>query len=225
VALILNIETSSPICSVCLSNNARVLDILEDQQGNSHARILTLFIQQLMTANKIAFNQLDAIAVSAGPGSYTGLRIGASVAKGLCYSLSKPLIAVSTLQSLAKGMLDENNEPTALFMPVLDARRMDVYTAIDNAELENIFPPHMLTVNEQLEKMVVAYGKVLIGGNAMFKAKQIFRSGKIDFIENIACSARLIGMIADNKFGKKQFEDKAYFQPEYLKEFETKNKA
>jgi tRNA threonylcarbamoyladenosine biosynthesis protein TsaB len=225
VALILNIETSSPICSVCLSNNGKVLDMLEEKQGNSHARILTLFIQQLITANKIAFKQLDAVAVSAGPGSYTGLRIGASVAKGLCYALNKPLIAVSTLESLAKGMVDETNEPPALFMPMTDARRMDVYSAIYDTRLKNILSPRMLTVNEQLEKLVVAYGKVFIGGNAMFKAKQLFHGGKIDFLEDIECSARLIGTIADNKFNKKQFENPAYFQPEYLKEFEAKKQG
>lgn len=102
--LILNIETSSPICSVCLSRDGTVIDCREDRTGNSHAKILTVFIDELFKSNNLSLSELDAVAVSAGPGSYTGLRIGTSVAKGLCYALNKPLISVPTLLALAVGI-------------------------------------------------------------------------------------------------------------------------
>ncbi len=219
MSLILNIETSTPICSVCLSSKGRVLDIIEDKQGNSHARLLTVFINQLMSNNHITYNQLDAVAVSAGPGSYTGLRIGASAAKGLCYALNKPLIAVSTLQSLAKGMQQATKNDMALFMPVIDARRMDIYTAVFDERMQNILKPDTLTVSKQLETLIVAYGKVVIGGNAMYKVKEVFNPESAYFLEGVDCSAAWIGMLAEEKFNTKQFENVAYFQPDYLKEF------
>ena len=133
MSLILNIETSSTICSVCLAKDGLLLGHRQDKQGNSHARVLTVFIEELMQKHQLSFHQLDAIAVSAGPGSYTGLRIGTSTAKGLCYALNKPLIAVPTLAAMADGVIRQTNDSNAAFMPALDARRMDIYTAVFDA--------------------------------------------------------------------------------------------
>ena len=133
MALILNIETSSPVCSVCVAKDGAVFAFKESREPNSHARLLTVMIDELFSENKLSFQQLDGIAVSAGPGSYTGLRIGVSVAKGLCYALNKPLISVPTLSSLAEGIKQKVKVTDVFFMPVMDARRMDIYTAVYDA--------------------------------------------------------------------------------------------
>src|ERR1043165_468191 len=130
MALILNIETATPVCSVCIAKDGVPVDYRENTDGNAHAKMLTVFIEELMASTGITMSAIDAVAVSGGPGSYTGLRIGTSVAKGLCYSLDRPLISVSTLLALAFGISKKVNIKDAFYMPVIDARRMDVYTSI-----------------------------------------------------------------------------------------------
>ena len=226
LALILNIETSTPICSVCLSRNGVVLDIREDRVGNSHARILTVFISQLMEKTNIGLAELDAVAISAGPGSYTGLRIGTSVAKGLCFALNKPLIAVSTLQALAKGMIEKPNDQLALLMPVIDARRMDVYTALFDANCQQLQSPAIKTLDKLYERLIVEHAKtVYVGGNAAFKCREVFNVPTIKFLDNVDCSARLVGILAQEMFNAGKFENPAYYEPDYLKEFEGRKKT
>src|SRR6201992_4099819 len=131
--MILQIETATTVCSVALSNNGEVLAVKQMDQRNIHAEVITLYIEELLTSTGTKYNELDAIAVSCGPGSYTGLRIGISTAKGLCYSLDKPLISVETLTAMAQGIINRGQvtiEPGNLLCPMIDARRMEVYTAI-----------------------------------------------------------------------------------------------
>lgn len=132
MAIILNIETSTRVCSVALSVDGKVVQIKETHTQNSHSEQITLFCDEVVKSHNITFNDLDAVAVSKGPGSYTGLRIGVSTAKGLCYGLGIPLIAISTLQSMASGMISKYNdaERSTLFCPMIDARRMEVYTSL-----------------------------------------------------------------------------------------------
>ncbi|MES2620505.1 MAG: tRNA (adenosine(37)-N6)-threonylcarbamoyltransferase complex dimerization subunit type 1 TsaB, partial [Bacteroidota bacterium] len=156
---------------------------------------------------------------SAGPGSYTGLRIGVSVAKGLCYSLDKPLISVPTLLSLAERVKKEVKSVDAFYMPVMDARRMDVYTAIYNSEGEEVFKTTCATVNEEFEKEISATGEIFIGGNAMNKCKEIFTSGNIHFVEGVNCDSRWMATISYSKYKRGEFENTAYYEPFYLKEF------
>ena len=220
--LILNIETSSTICSVCLAKDGVLLDYKEDQQGNSHARVLTAFIDELMKHNGLSLSALDAVAVSAGPGSYTGLRIGTSVAKGLCYALNKPLIAVPTLLSMALEMARQTNDHAAAYMPALDARRMDIYTAILDSGGKELLSTRAVTVDVTFEKQIELFGKLFVSGSGAAKCKTMFTSPSIHFIEGIECNARLLIPISEEKAKSYTFEDVAYFEPDYLKEFGSK---
>ena len=221
MALILNIETASPVCSVCLAKDEALIDFREDKTGNSHAKILTVFIDELFKNNNIPIGELDAVAVSSGPGSYTGLRIGVSVAKGLCYALNKPLIAVPTLQALANGIRQKQKVESSFLMPVMDARRMDIYTAIYDFELKEIRKTDCATVNVEFENSLKAFEKIIIGGNAAEKCRPILASEKFSFTENY-CDSRSMIHISFEKYMKQRFEDLVYFEPFYLKEFPVK---
>lgn len=223
MALILNIETSTTVCSVCLAKDDLVIDYREDKSGNSHAKILTLFIDELFKSNNILLSELDAVAVSAGPGSYTGLRIGVSVAKGLCYALNKPLISVPTLLALATGIKQKHNSPNAHYIPVIDARRLDVYTAVFNYELSEVVQISCSTLNETFESTLNGLENICIGGNALAKCQQALTSPKYTYVEGVDCDARSMVRISNKKYLKNEFENTAYFEPFYLKEFPAKN--
>jgi tRNA threonylcarbamoyladenosine biosynthesis protein TsaB len=220
--LILNIETTSAICSVCLAKDGKLIDYREDKEGNSHARVLTVFIEDLMLKNNLAFAGLDAIAVSAGPGSYTGLRIGTSVAKGLCYALNKPLIAVPTLHSMVGEMIRKVNDPLAYYMPALDARRMDIYTAVFNYDGQEVLSTRAVTVDAAFVKKIEPFAKLYIAGSGAEKCKEILPSGQVHFIAGINCDARFLIPYSEERSSQRQFEDVAYFEPLYLKEFGAK---
>jgi len=220
--LILNIETSSPICSVCLSRDETILDFREDRTGNSHAKILTVFIDDLFKSNNLSLSELDAVAVSAGPGSYTGLRIGTSVAKGLCYALNKPLISVPTLLALAVGIQKKANATGAYYMPAMDARRMDAYVAVYNSELNEVYPTNCVTLNEEFENSLKSFEKIFVGGNASDKCKSVIKSSNFIYTEQVDCDARSMVSVSNTKFLKSEFENTAYFEPFYLKEFPAK---
>lgn len=220
MALILNIETSSTVCSVCLAKDGQDLAYRSDPNANSHARVLTIFIEELLDSSHIKLADLDAIAVSAGPGSYTGLRIGASVAKGLCYALSKPLIAVSTLQAMAGGMEAQVKMQNAFYMPVIDARRMDMYAALYAPDGKEIWAPFFATIDNQLQERLQAHGTdIWIGGSAATKCKNFFALPLTYFADGVDADARYLVKLAEEKFSKMEFEDTAYFVPFYLKEF------
>lgn len=221
--LILNIETSSTICSVCLAQDGQLMDYRQDIQGNSHARVLTVFIEEMMHKNKLAFNQLDAIAVSAGPGSYTGLRIGASTAKGLCYALNKPLIAVPTLLAMADGISKKINDAEAFYMPAMDARRMEIYTAVYDAQGNEMLKPQPVIVNETLAAQLEYFDKLLVFGTGAEKCKDFLKSDAIEFIPGVNCDARFMVPVSEAKAIARQFENLAYFEPAYLKEFGAKS--
>jgi tRNA threonylcarbamoyladenosine biosynthesis protein TsaB len=225
LALILNIETSSRVCSVCLAKDGKILGYAEGLEGNEHAGKLTLFVSEIMQKAQMPYAQLDAVAVSAGPGSYTGLRIGTSVAKGLCYALSKPLLAVPTLMALAAGIQMKSPNSSAVYMPVMDAGRMDVYTALYNASGNELSPAAMVTVNAELELALSNYNMIVIGGNAVQKFKGIILEANFRIIENVGCDARAMAGIAEQKYVAGNFEDTAYFQPFYLHEFQPKLKG
>ena len=221
--LILNIETSTTICSVCIAEGETVIDYREDRTGNSHAKILTVFIDELFKSNHIPLTALDAVAVSSGPGSYTGLRIGTSVAKGLCYALNKPLIAVPTLLALAIGIQQKQNNSSAYYMPVLDARRMDAYTALYDSDLNEVRQTNCITLNEEFENSINGLGNVYVGGNAMEKCRQLFSSPNFIYTEQVECDARTMIRISNKKYLRNEFENTAYFEPVYLKEFPLKS--
>jgi len=219
VGLILNIETSSPVCSVALARNGILIDSSSNRQDNTHAKLLTTLIEELIGKNNLLFSNLDAVAVSAGPGSYTGLRIGVSVAKGLCYALAKPLISVPTLLALGSGLVEKVNIKDSYYMPSLDARRMDIYTALYDKMGNNFLNVTCVTVNEELEKKISLFGEIYIGGSGAEKCKGIFRATNIHWVNGIDCEAKWMIKISNAKFIGNEFESTAYFEPDYLKEY------
>lgn len=219
--MILSIETSSTTCSVCLSKNGKVLDFRVDDEKNSHARVITVLTEDLLKANSIEYAQLDAVAVSVGPGSYTGLRIGVSTAKGFCYSLNKPLIAVSTLQLIAEGIKQQENTPEYI-LSLIDARRMDVYAALYDSASNEVIPAGFFTLDEEFVARLSSYNSITVGGDAAEKGKAILTGEKFGFVENIRPDARYMAGLAEAKFNAAKFADVAYFEPEYINEFQAK---
>lgn len=226
MALILNIETSTEVCSVSIAQNGLTLFKKETLEGLNHSKILTVFIEELFTENNIKPKMIDAVAVSKGPGSYTGLRIGVSVAKGLCYGLDVPLISVNSLEILGisaarnqyKYLLEEGNYPV-LFCPMIDARRMEVYTALYNSTGEEIKPVSAEIIDEHFLSDLLDKYIIMFFGNGAEKCKNLITHKNAVFDGPMTTSAEYMQVVAEEKFCKKHFEDVAYFEPFYLKNF------
>lgn len=221
MALILHLETATLICSVALSSNGELLLLRETTNKNSHSEVITTLIEEMVAEAGINLRMLDAVAVSEGPGSYTGLRIGVSTAKGLCYALDKPLIAVNTLHSIAYGISKKyHTEEDLLFCPMIDARRMEVYTTFFNHRLENIVPVSAMIIQQDTFSEYFQGHRIVFGGDGAEKCKEIFvNQPKAIFSEINLPSASFMVNIAEQKFQLSQFENLAYFEPFYLKEF------
>lgn len=217
MTLVLGIETSTKICSVAISDGEQLLASKEEGGEYSHAEKLNGFIDEVVKKAGIELNQLAAIAVSKGPGSYTGLRIGVSTAKGLCYALNKPLISVDTLQAMALKM---SNVQSDLYCPMLDARRMEVYTALYNQQNEQVKPIEAKIVDETSFNEELNYNKILFFGDGADKCKEVLaRNSNATFSDEGLPSAEYINKLAYTKFLNEEFEDVAYFEPYYLKDF------
>lgn len=221
MALILNIDTATNIGSVCLAKDGQVLQTLVNDQQQDHAATMTLFIQQLMQEHQVTPAQLDAIAVSAGPGSYTGLRVGVATAKGLCYAWEKPLIAVSTLQQMTQGILLRENNEQALYAPMLDARRMEVYTAVYTAQLGEILPPQAMILSPESYADQLAAKPVYFFGNGSEKWMQLLGQNAHATFLPYTMNAEHMVQLSEKAFEKGTFEDVAYFSPFYLKPFHS----
>jgi len=215
MAIILNIETATKNCSVSLSKNGKTLFCKEQaDQGYSHAEKLHVFIDEVIKECKVDIKEINAVAVSKGPGSYTGLRIGVSAAKGLCYALNIPLIAIDTLEILA-SKVDQND---GLIVPMLDARRMEVYSAVFNQEKKIVSD----TKAEILDENSYAHvnEKIYFLGDCQEKCKTVLTKSNFQFLpEIIFPSANEMSELSFQKFIAKEFEDVAYFEPFYLKDF------
>ncbi|TXD82467.1 tRNA (adenosine(37)-N6)-threonylcarbamoyltransferase complex dimerization subunit type 1 TsaB [Subsaximicrobium wynnwilliamsii] len=222
MAYILSIETATTNCSVALSNKGETLVLKEDNDPNySHAESLHSIIDAVLTEAEVSKSQLDAIAVSKGPGSYTGLRIGVSAAKGLCYALELPLIAISTLEALAHQVQAEDG----LIIPMLDARRMEVYSAIFKTNYELLREIEAQILDETSFQAELNGSKVYFVGSGVEKTKRIISHENAIFIENKLPSAAQMGAMAYVKYKKSDIVDVAYFEPFYLKDFMVKKKA
>ncbi|MFD2542519.1 tRNA (adenosine(37)-N6)-threonylcarbamoyltransferase complex dimerization subunit type 1 TsaB [Lacinutrix gracilariae] len=216
MAIILNIETATTNCSVSLSKEGETFALQEDNSKQySHAERLHVYIETLLKQNNLQPTDLDAIAVSKGPGSYTGLRIGVSAAKGLCFALDKPLISVSTLEALARQVKAEEG----VIVPMLDARRMEVYSAVFDANYNIVREIEAQILDEQSFASYLEKGKVYFVGNGVEKTKTLITHENAVFIEDKLPSANEMSVIAFNKYQKKDLEDVAYFEPYYLKDF------
>ena len=224
MANILNIETSTDVCSVALTSEGQVLDHTENYEGQTHATLLSKYVQEMLKYARSRELKLDAIAVSIGPGSYTGLRIGLSEAKGLAFGLQVPLIGVNTLQlmtvsTMFNHFIDDDN---VLYVPMIDARRMEVYTAAYNPALEPLLEPQAMILDEHsFEGFLQQDYTLVMMGNGSDKAKPLFQSPKVKFIEGIKPVAVDMMALAERAWRQQDFIDVAYSTPLYLKEFQA----
>lgn len=223
MSLILQLETSTTSCSVALAQAGKVLSYKTINQRNIHAEVITVFIDEIFANNHLKYNKLDAVAVSAGPGSYTGLRIGVSTAKGLCFSLEKPLISVETLLAMAAGYLARFQKPVEekfLLCPMIDARRMEVYTALFDQDLKQIEPTAAKIIDAESFKTVLDQHKIIFFGDGAAKCSTVLSQySNAVFIDDFFNEAVDMTTFSAEKFRLQQFEDVAYFEPFYLKDF------
>ena len=229
--MILCLETSSVVCSVALVDNSNVIALRESLDGQNHAEKITIFIDEVMKEANISYNELEAIAVSKGPGSYTGLRIGVSTAKGLCYAMEKPLIAIDTLAAMTEGFLDNNFDndhdtnikslpSSSIFCPMIDARRMEVYSAFFTEDMKKISETEALIIDESSFSDLKLNHHLYLFGDGADKLISLFENEEnITVIEKFHCSAAYMARLAEEAFKNNDFVDTAYFEPFYLKDF------
>ena len=215
--MILSIETSTEVCSVAIHQNGVLLAESTSIEAYSHAERLAPMIQTILADNNISKNDLTAIAVSSGPGSYTGLRIGASKAKGLCFALDIPLITINTLESMLVGLPQEYSE--FIKCPMIDARRMEVYCLVADSQNKLIEEVHAKIIDENSFNDTLSAEKVVFYGNGAAKCKAVISSQNASFIDHITPCARNIGALGTIKYEDNNFADLAYFEPEYLKPY------
>jgi tRNA threonylcarbamoyladenosine biosynthesis protein TsaB len=217
--LILLLETATSSCSVALSENGKIIAVKEANERNIHASHITLFIEELMINTGKKYSDLTAVAVSKGPGSYTGLRIGVSTAKGLCYALDIPLLGIDTLEAMSSGLMSKNDiQDSDLLIPMIDARRMEVYTGIFQKDLKIVEPVSAKIVDASSFDQFEGRDLVLFGDGAG-KFKELFSDqNNIRFID-FTNSAEDLNFLACKKLSKGETENVAYFEPFYLKDF------
>jgi len=219
MGLILNIETSTKVCSVALAKNGQTIAVKEELgEQYIHSEKLTAFIEELMNDSVFMLNDLDAICVSKGPGSYTGLRIGVSCAKGLCYALSVPLLAIDSLTILASRFIQlKNDTKNVMLYPMIDARRMEVFTQKTDANLVACSPIEAMVIDKN--SFSKCPGSVSLFGDGANKLINTFSTDAIKVYQNIETSAIGMEQLSYVKFKANDFEDVAYFEPYYLKDF------
>ncbi|WP_373396938.1 tRNA (adenosine(37)-N6)-threonylcarbamoyltransferase complex dimerization subunit type 1 TsaB [Algoriphagus halophilus] len=219
MALILSIETSTPVCSVALHADGVLQGLKEVDLPGAHSERLLGLIEGLLETCQVKLEEVNAVAVSEGPGSYTGLRIGVSTAKGLCFAGNKSLIGVNTLAALARGAMNDLDS-SAVVISMLDARRMEVYREVFDAEMNSIEKLDAEVIDESSFKKYLERAPVYFIGDAVAKVKEVISHPNAVFLEN-RISAKQVGEIAWEKFQKNELEDLAYFVPNYLKEFKV----
>lgn len=224
MAVILNIETSTEVCSVALTSEGQVLDHRENYEGQTHATLLSQYVKEMLDYARSREMKIEAIAVSIGPGSYTGLRIGLSEAKGLAFGLQVPLIGVNTLQLMAVATMFNHfiDEDKVLYVPMIDARRMEVYTAAYDSALEPVLTPQAMILDENSFSDLLEQGYTLVVmGNGSDKARQVLTREGVRFIAGIKPVAVEMLALAEKAWREQRFLDVAYSTPLYLKEFQA----
>ncbi len=231
MSIILCIETSTILCSVALSRNGKVIAIREISEGYVHAEKLLDFVSQVLIETGVDRNDLNAVAVSSGPGSYTGLRIGVSAAKGLCYALGIPLIAISSLKALAWGLrASQSNDNAAddvtrLYCPMIDARRMEVFTAIYDSKLKTLMPVNALVMDENSFNEYFLKGRVYFTGDGTEKCRDLYSGNEhADFTYAGIATASSLAELAFQEYTNSNFQDIALFEPFYLKDYKAGRK-
>ncbi len=217
MALILSIESSTKNCSVAVARDGEVLAIRElCEKRFSHAEKLHSFVLEVMSESTHDLSELDAVAVSKGPGSYTGLRIGVSTAKGLCYAIDKPLISVPTLESLARQVDASGDE---LIVPLLDARRMEVYSAVFDSGYTQVRETRAEVIDAASFSEYLEKSKIFFLGDGVEKTRTLIDHPNAVFVRNRYPSSKEAAVLAEIRYKEKSFEDLAYFEPFYLKDF------
>lgn len=220
MALILNLDTATETGSVCLAKDGTAVRTMINSRQKDHAGVVTSFIETLLRELGVSPTSFDAIAISGGPGSYTGLRVAAATAKGLCYAWNRPLIAINTLEMMANGMRMKGVEE-ALFCPMIDARRQEVFTAVYDQALTPVIPPEALVLDPESFRDLLSASRVCFFGSGSIKWQNILPpSGNAVFGEYQPDASHLASL-AEAAFTEKKFEDPAYFEPLYLKSFYT----
>ncbi len=215
MSLILNIDTALDIASVCLAKENQVLEVSFSKEQKEHAAWLHNTIAELMHKAGYAMKDLDAVAVSIGPGSYTGLRVGLAAAKGFCYALQIPLITVNTLKLIAYAAKEKAID---LICPVIDARRMEIFTALYDKDLVEKIPPHALVLDEKSVTFLLPPNKILFCGNGIGKLKPLIPGSHAAFSNSVADASHL-AQLSSPLFLNEQFAELAYTEPFYLKDF------
>ncbi len=223
MATILHIETSTQVCSVALSSEGQILEHHENYDGQTHATLLSAYVKDMLDYVRTRELKLDAVAVSMGPGSYTGLRIGLSEAKGLAYGMQVPLIGINTLQLLVVSTMFNNffEDDDILYVPMIDARRMEVYTAAYNAALEAVVEPQAMILDENSFADILKDHKVVFMGNGSGKARDVIKHPNARFIPGVKPVAVEMLALAEKAYRESRFIDVAYSTPLYLKEFQA----
>lgn len=221
--MILCLETATSVCSVALNSACCTLALRETEGQNSHSEKITNFIQSVMDEVGIDYSKLDAVAVSKGPGSYTGLRIGVSTAKGICYAADLPMMAIDTLEAMAHGIKDKLGSqigPDDLLIPMIDARRMEVYAAVFDTHLQKINDTAALIIDENSFEDLRKDHHLWLFGDGAPKLKKVFENQQnISIIEGFKPSAGYMHLLAEQTLQKQDFVNVAYFEPFYLKDF------
>lgn len=215
---ILCVDTTSEFCSISLFENDILIENNDSKIERSHSKLIIKIIDDILINNKLKAKELDAFSISKGPGSYTGLRIGLSSLKGFCYALEKPLIAVNTLKILAKSALKYIEDKDSILCPMLDARRMEVYTKIFNYNLNELSKDQALILEkDSFEK----YNSKIVYffGDGSDKFKEIVNKKNFMFLNNINSNSKFMGQLSYDKFINKDFEDLSSFEPNYIKDF------
>ena len=215
MALILNIDTATETASISLSKEGSSLALLQNKDQKEHASWLHPAIEKMMQETGFGMKDLRAVAVTAGPGSYTGLRVGMAAAKGFCYALNIPFIAIGTLDIMAFAAKDEEAD---FICPMIDARRMEVFTAVYDKNLKKIIEPQAMLLDENSFAELLSSGKIIFLGNGSNKLRSIISNNKA-FFSLVRADASHLAQLSNKNFVKKEFADLAYIQPLYLKEF------
>lgn len=220
MSYIISIETATKVCSIALHRNGELIALRENNDQHSHSANITIFVDEVVKEAGITFSDINAIAVSKGPGSYTGLRIGVSAAKGFCYGLGIPLISVNTLMAMAQHTaLSQYKKENTLLCPMIDARRMEVFCALIDTKNQWAKETEAVIVDESSFGQELEKHPIVFFGDGAAKCQSTINHPNAIFINEIRPSAKYIGALAWEKFSQNQFEDVAYFEPFYLKEF------
>lgn len=224
---ILSIETSTEVCSVALGIDGKLVGLLQKDTGRNHASDLAVFVAEVLNQHDLECSDLDAIAVSAGPGSYTGLRIGASLAKGMAYASGAKLIAIDSLEVIANTAIEEfqagivniEDQDSALLIPMIDARRMEVYAEVFDMQMNKLSPVEALIIDDESFKQYAGRELVLMGDGAAKCVDVINENNPKAWDSKVLSTARGMVTIAQKKFDNNEFVDVAYWEPAYLKDF------